>query len=282
MIQFIRNIQLGRRKRMEQKFQAELDRQLALDREQMEKSRAYFEEQVRKSKEFMETMKQRLEVADGNRALMADSIKSAVSYGEPDPMPSIYDDTLIEDMPTLPVAPVAEKPTSLWALQDQLAKAEEEVNSADDAGLAAIVGDIRNKVDSIKGMIDIFDSEASRFKAYKDEMAKRQKSLENAAQRLRDYTISALRYHGTEFEVGNMWAARIQQSEKLEVFKDAPEPADYVKLGLNFPVIKQSLVWDKTEMKKLIKSGNQDLLAYAKIVKSDNLNFKPVNSAKRG
>lgn len=177
---------------------------------------------------------------------------------------------------------MSENQSSLWALQDQLAAAEEEVNSADDEKLSGILGDIRAKVDNIKQMIDIFDVEATRFKAYKDEMAKRQKSLENAAERIRQYTISCLRAHGTEFEAGATWIAKISQSERLETYKDAPDDSDYIALGLTHGhLIRRKMEWDKAELKKELKLGNNDLLVYAKLSKTDNLQFKAVNAAKK-
>lgn len=254
---------------MQQNFQTELERQLALDNEELIKSKAYFDEQIRKSNEFLSQIKS----AAAKNQEVSNSITTGISTGP---------EVMIEDMPTAFVElPKEEKLPSLWQLQDRLAEAEEQINSADDARLQEIMGDIRHKVDGVKYMIDILESEADRFKTYKDQMAQRQKSLEKAAERIKKYTVTCLRAHGTEFEVGLTWTAKISQSEKLITFKDNPDESDYVALALNYPVIRRKLEWDKNEIKSLLKSGNQDLLAYAKLDKSDNLNFKTNNRAVR-
>jgi hypothetical protein len=201
-------------------------------------------------------------------------------WDEDENIPDMFDDQP-EPAPASVPAPVFVRKPSLWDLQDQMQRAEEEVNSADDASLQNILGDIRTKVDSVKSMIDIFDNEAARFKDYKDQMAKRQKSLENAAERLRQYTISCLRGHGTEFETGHMWVAKISQNEKVVVHKDVPDQGDYITLGLDYPVIRQKFEWDKTALKNLLKKGDIELLKYAEIAKTDSLTFKPINAAKR-
>lgn len=254
---------------MQQNFQTELERQLAADNAELAKSKAYFDEAIRKSNEFLSQIKA---TAERNHEVSS-SITTGISTGP---------EVMVDDMPTAFIeVKKEEKLPSLWQLQDRLAEAEEQINNADDARLQEIMGDIRHKVDGVKYMIDILESEASRFKLYKDQMAQRQKSLEKAAERIKRYTITCLRAHDTEFEVGLTWTAKIAQSEKLVTFKDSPDESDYVALGLNYPVIRQKYEWDKNEIKSLLKSGNQDLLAYAKIDKSDNLNFKTNNRAVR-
>jgi hypothetical protein len=174
-----------------------------------------------------------------------------------------------------------QKKFSLWQLQDMAQQAEETINSADEITLAAIMGEVADKVDNIKYMIDTLESEAVRFKTYKDQMAARESALKKAAQRLKEYTIASLKAHGTQFELGNLWTAKITTSERVDMLSEAPTDTDYINLALKYPVIRKKLEWDKTEIKKLLKDGNNDLLPYARIVQSDNLNFKPINVSKK-
>lgn len=178
------------------------------------------------------------------------------------------------------------KKESLWQLQDRLLEAEEQINSA--ADLAVLLGEIAGKVDNIKTMIDLFDSEANRFKAYKDEMAQRQKSLEAARDRLKAYVVSCLEKHESTFEKGNIWLARIRESKRCEIFADKPRAEDLLALGplgINAGVIKTDYVWDKAKIKELLTDPdhNPELENYGKIVVSKSINFTAINiAAKKG
>jgi hypothetical protein len=179
-----------------------------------------------------------------------------------------------------------EKKQTLWTLQDRLLEFEEQINQ-DETILAEILGEIAGKVDNIKQMIDIFDSEAARFKSYKDEMAARQKSLESARDRLKAYVVGSLEKHGSTFEKGNIWVAKIRESKRCEIFGDKPRPEDLLALGplgINAGVIKTDYVWDKAKMKDLLNDPEHDskLDDYAKIVTSKSINFSAVNAAKKG
>jgi len=178
------------------------------------------------------------------------------------------------------------KKESLWQLQDRLLEAEEQINSAED--LAVLLGEIAGKIDNIKTMIDLFDSEANRFKAYKDEMAQRQKSLEAARERLKSYVVSCLEKHESTFEKGNIWVAKLRESKRCEIFADKPRPEDLLALGplgINAQVIKTDYVWDKAKFKELLNDPDHktELDNYAKIITSKSINFSAVNvAAKKG
>lgn len=178
------------------------------------------------------------------------------------------------------------KKESLWQLQDRLLEAEEQINSSED--LAVLLGEIAGKVDNIKQMIDLFDSEANRFKAYKDEMAQRQKSLEAARERLKSYVVSCLEKHESTFEKGNIWLAKIRESKRCEIFADKPRAEDLLALGplgINAGVIKTEYVWDKAKIKELLTDPDHkpELDSYAKIIASKSINFTAVNvAAKKG
>jgi len=178
------------------------------------------------------------------------------------------------------------KKPSLWQLQDRLLEFEEQLSS-DETDLSELLGDIAKKVDGIKQMIDVFDSEAARFKAYKDEMAQRQKSLEKASERLKGYVVASLEKHGTNFEKGEKWVAKIRESKRCEIYTDKPTSNDVMDLGplgINAHVIKVDYVWDKAKLKELLSDPDHkpELDSYGKIVTAKSINFSTVNAAKKG
>lgn len=175
-----------------------------------------------------------------------------------------------------------EKKPSLWELQDRLLEFESQINDSE-ADLSIILGDIAKKIDNIKQMIDVFEFEAERFKQYRDEMAARQKSLEKAAERLKGYVVAALEKHDTNFEMGNIWVAKIRESKRVETYVD-PEAKDMLKLSRNgIFCVKTSFAWDKTAIKEALADSEKKAVIeeYAKIVTNKTVNFSAVNAAGR-
>lgn len=169
-----------------------------------------------------------------------------------------------------------EKRESLWSLQDRLLELEESINS--ETELEFLLGDIAQKIDNIKFVIDTFEIEAERFKRYKDEMAKRQKSLENAAERLKGYVIKCLESHGTSFERGKLWNARIRENKRIETFKE-PDTMTALELIPKFSgILKTSYSWDKSVLKRLLESPHDPILDdYAKFTTIKSLSFSAIN-----
>lgn len=172
------------------------------------------------------------------------------------------------------------KSESLWSLQDRLLELEDEINSTDE--LEILLGDIAQKVDNIKFVIDTFEIEAERFKKYKEQMAQRQKSLENVAERLKGYVIRCLESHGTSFERGSLWNARIRENKRIETLKE-PDAMTAMELIPKFSgIIKTSYVWDKTNLKKILESDHDMVLDdYVKITTSKSLSFNAINIASK-
>ena len=173
-----------------------------------------------------------------------------------------------------------EKKHSLWDLQNLLMQAEEEAKEGD---LELIVGKIADKVDSIKEVIDMLESEADRFKKYKDEMAARQKSLQNASERLKKYVLKCLNDHGTSFETGNVWVIKKKETKAVELLTE-PSLDLYLKLAEKNPMqsyLKQSYSFDKREIATALKLGNSELEGIAKLTTNQSISFSTVNKAKK-
>lgn len=175
-----------------------------------------------------------------------------------------------------------EKKDSLWSLQNRLVELEDDIN-ADETDLSELIGEIADKVDGIKYVIDIFEKEAERFKQYKEQMAERQKSLEKAAGRLKSYVVKCLESHGSTFEKGNIWTVKIREFSKIDMFRDAPDAADVMNLGLKYNVIRTKYEWDKTALKELLSDPAHDMLLdeYGRVIVTKSIQFGTVNVARK-
>jgi hypothetical protein len=175
---------------------------------------------------------------------------------------------------------MSEKKPTLWDLQDRVLEFEQQIN-ADQSDLSIILGDIAQKIDNIKQIIDVFNSEKERFKKYKDEMATREKSLGKAIERLESYVVACLEKHDTNFEMGNIWVAKIRENKRIETFDD-PTAKDMLKLSQNgIFCVKTSFVWDKVAIKEALASDDKKevMEQYAKLATSKSINFSTVNAA---
>lgn len=163
---------------------------------------------------------------------------------------------------------------NLWQLQSTIQEIEDGLNS-DDTNLDDLVGELRGKVDSLKSVIDTLDAEGEKFKRYAKEMSERGRSIANASERLKAYVLKSLEAHGTTFEIGNVWVAKIKESESLNMKFD-PTPDMVMDMSIN-EYIKTTYSWDKAGIKKAIKAGSSDFEALATIEKNKSLNFSLVN-----
>ena len=162
---------------------------------------------------------------------------------------------------------MGENKMSLWQLQDALARIEE--LGEEDINLDEVVGDIRNKIDNIKQFIDMIEGEAARFKRYSDEFAKKAKAMSRVAERLEGYVLQSLEAHGTTFELGNLWTAKIKESKYVDMTSE-PTANDAIAL-CDHGVVKTSYSWDKKALKPLLESGQLEGIGKISVRKS--LNF---------
>jgi hypothetical protein len=160
---------------------------------------------------------------------------------------------------------MSEEKLSLWKLQDILLEAEESL-SCEDTNLDEVLGDIRNKVDNIKQIIDMMYDEAARFKRYEAEFKKRAQTCLRGAERLEGYVLKSLEAHNTTFELGNVWTAKIKESRYVNTTRE-PETLD---LMLYPKLIKTTHVWDKRAVKDALIEQPLD---FASMEKSKSLTF---------
>jgi len=160
---------------------------------------------------------------------------------------------------------MSEEKLSLWKLQDILLEAEESL-SCEDTNLDEVLGDIRNKVDNIKQIIDMMYDEATRFKRYELEMKKKVSVATRAAERLEGYVLRSLEAHNTTFELGNLWTAKIREGRYVNTTRD-PEPLDVL---LHPNLVKTVYSWDKRAVKDALIEQPLD---FASMEKSKSLTF---------
>jgi len=160
---------------------------------------------------------------------------------------------------------MSEEKLSLWKLQDILLEAEESL-SCEDTNLEEVLGDIRNKVDNIKQIIDMMYDEATRFKRYELEMKKKVSVATRAAERLEGYVLRSLEAHNTTFELGNLWTAKIREGRYVNTTRD-PEPLDVL---LHPKLVKTVYSWDKRAVKDALIEQPLD---FASMEKSKSLTF---------
>ena len=160
---------------------------------------------------------------------------------------------------------MSEEKLSLWKLQDILLEAEESL-SCEDTNLDEVLGDIRNKVDNIKQIIDMMNDEAARFKRYEAEFKKKAAIATRGAERLEGYVLRSLEAHNTTFELGNLWTAKIREGRYVNTTRD-PETLD---LMLYPKLIKTTHVWDKRAVKDALVEQQLD---FASMEKSKSITF---------
>jgi len=160
---------------------------------------------------------------------------------------------------------MSEDKLSLWKLQDILLEAEESL-SCEDTNLEEVLGDIRNKVDNIKQIIDMLYDEAARFKRYELEMKKKGATATRAAERLEGYVLRSLEAHNTTFELGNLWTAKIREGKYVNTTRE-PESLDVL---LHPKLVKTVYSWDKRAVKDALIEQPLD---FASMEKSKSLTF---------
>jgi len=172
-----------------------------------------------------------------------------------------------------------EKKDSLWKLQDRLYEVENDIVEMDEEEFGLLVGDIRDKIDSIKYVLDTIELEAEKFASYKVEMAAREKRLKSCAERLKKYVALSLEKHDTKFELGTIWKAQIRESKSVSILANDPTTNDLLKYA-KYDFIKTKMEWSKTAIKKELEKGNSDVQNLAEIRTNKSVIFSTVNKVK--
>lgn len=169
-----------------------------------------------------------------------------------------------------------QKKASLWDLQSALLRCEDEINSTEE--LEQLIGQIADKVDGIKMVIDILNADAVRLGDYAKDMTAKKKAAEASAERLKQYVTSSLIGHDTSFEVGHQWKVQLTSHEKVTLENDATID-DLFEFGSE--IVKTSYEWNKTALKKRLEAGDENAKKVARIEKTNSIKFS-ANTMRNG
>ncbi len=113
---------------------------------------------------------------------------------------------------------------------------------------AALVGDIRNKVDGLKTVETRMDLVADYFDAFAKPIVEKAKVIRKNRERLREYIAYAMQENHFESVPGNLWKVRLRASGLSVSPKREPGVGDYVEMP-NLVRADTVYSWDKTAIK---------------------------------
>lgn len=144
--------------------------------------------------------------------------------------------------------------STLSELSSALIALDEEMD-AEAFDPATLVGDLKDKVDSIKFKIDEWEAQAKNLEEnWIKPLAQKKKMLEKKAEKLREYCVFVLKRDDLEMLPGNAFSLKIRKSEAVEVDRDpnvleAFEFVDLVNTNVTYSWKKKALA------EKLKKEG---------------------------
>jgi hypothetical protein len=135
---------------------------------------------------------------------------------------------------------------------------------------AEVVGELAQKVDAIKTVIDRLEKESERLDEAATSFAMASSAVKNNAKRLRNYVQYSMQSHGFEKLPGTLWRMQLQNSAPaLKTTKDPDaENAVYMPEFVRRKVIYS---WDKDAIKESLAKGAS--FEYGSLVESKQLRF---------
>jgi hypothetical protein len=140
---------------------------------------------------------------------------------------------------------------------------------------AQLVGDLRDKVDSIKYVIDRFEAFAEFMKVRIAPLMKARQSAENNRDRLRSYLAINMTQHNFQEVPGREYRIALQESQpSLEVTRQ-PTAADYLAAPELVELVK-SYRWKNDVIKDALMAG--DTYEFARLNKGKHVKFYPARA----
>lgn len=135
---------------------------------------------------------------------------------------------------------------------------------------AAVVGELKDKVDAIKWRLDKWEQDAETVDSWIAMLAAKKKSLMGKHERLLDYVLYQMQQNGFDTIPGHIWRFdRTKSQAKVNV--SAPASAHEY---LNYPqFVRQKTVyeWDKKALKGALDLGAQ--LTFASLEQGEHIRF---------
>jgi hypothetical protein len=131
----------------------------------------------------------------------------------------------------------------------------DEVMDPDEFDPALLVGELKDKVDSVKWKIDQWEAEAKALQEnWIEPLLARQKALKTKADKLREYCAFVLKRDELEVLPGNAFALKLRKSESVEVDL---EPTAQDALRYDFVRTKITYAWDKKALAAKLKAKEE-------------------------
>jgi hypothetical protein len=161
---------------------------------------------------------------------------------------------------------------SLKDLLDKLSHLDDD-DLPDEFDAALLVGDIKDKVDSIKWKIDAWEAEAENIeKNWIAELKRRSDSLKKKAECLYNYMKKEMIAHENYKLPGNLFRAQIQKT-KASVVIDVEAGPEHFLAYPELVVQKINYAWSKDAIKDKIDNGTE--LPFARLKEGHCVRFYP-------
>lgn len=152
----------------------------------------------------------------------------------------------------------------LAALSDLDDAAEIEIDPAE------IVGDIADKVDAIKKVLDRLEMEATRLSVLSDMIKQSAQHVDRNRKRLEEWVRFSMRSQGFERVPGNLFTAQLKRTAPKLVVDQEPTAViafampDFVRRAVSY-------TWRKDDIKKAMANGVK--FEYGRLQESHSLSF---------
>ena len=135
---------------------------------------------------------------------------------------------------------------------------------------AALVGELRDKVDGIKFKIDEWEAQAKNLKEnWLEPLTSRHNALLKKADKLREYCAYVMKRDELEMLPGKAFALKLRKSQAVEVDAN-PSPTEALQYG-ELVNTKITYAWDKKKLAEKLKA-NEDV-QFARLVTTYSAQF---------
>lgn len=142
---------------------------------------------------------------------------------------------------------------SLDSLVQQLTRADEELASTE-FDPAALLGDLRDKVDGIRMVHERMESVAQWLKDQAKPLTDKARTLEKNRQRLREYVATTMAANHFHRLPGNTWRIDLRDGPPSVQTDYEPSSADYLRWP-KYVKIETKFVWDKETLRTDLTTG---------------------------
>ncbi len=119
-----------------------------------------------------------------------------------------------------------------------------------------IAGELNEKVDAIKIVLDRLQGESARLRVCAEEFARAAKTVENNAERLKEYVLYAMQQNGFEKLPGKLWRLQVQKAAPALVTEYSPTAETMLEMP-SFVERKVGYSWNKEQIKEHLKAGGE-------------------------